>query len=257
MENPLYDNYLYVKNLGKTHYPEVFQKMKLFTQNRDRDIEDQDNENQVIENQKTTQKKPAQIDEFWVLEHYPVFTQGQAGKPEHILDPGDIPVIQSDRGGQVTYHAPGQLILYTLINLQRQKISVQTLVRKLEQAVIDLLKEDGIDAQTQCQAPGVYVEGVKIASVGLRVKRGCSYHGLSLNVDMDLEPFQRINPCGYAGLKVTQISHFKKNVVFEDIASKLVQYLAKSLGYNKIVVEMKEVEKMEEMKEMKEMKENG
>lgn len=213
------DNSLLVKHLGLRDYLDIWQKMKLFTQNRDHN----------------------QQDEFWVLEHPPVFTQGQAGKPEHILAPGGIPVVQSDRGGQVTYHGPGQLILYTLVSLQRRKLSVHTLIRTLEQAVVDLLKGYGIEAKTQCNAPGVYVDDCKIASLGLRVKRGSSYHGLSLNIDMDLEPFQRINPCGYAGLKVTQISEFKKNVGVPEVGPMLVQYLANALGYTQITAIMEKV----------------
>jgi lipoyl(octanoyl) transferase len=145
-------------------------------------------------------------DELWLLEHPPVFTLGQAGRPEHILAPGAIPVVQTDRGGQVTYHGPGQLIAYLLLDLRRAGLGVKGLVHLLEQAVIDLLAEVGIQAQAKPDAPGVYVAGAKIASLGLRVRKGCSYHGLALNVDMDLGPFARINPCGYPGLAVTQLA---------------------------------------------------
>lgn len=144
-------------------------------------------------------------DELWLVEHPPVYTQGMNGKPEHLLDLGDIPLVQTDRGGQVTYHGPGQVVVYVLIDLRRRGWGVRQLVGLLEQAVIDLLTGYGITAHTRRDAPGVYVQGKKIAALGLRVRHGCSYHGLSLNVAMDLAPFQRINPCGYAGLEVTQL----------------------------------------------------
>ncbi|MDX1697296.1 MAG: lipoyl(octanoyl) transferase LipB [Thiohalobacterales bacterium] len=144
-------------------------------------------------------------DELWLLEHPPVFTLGRNGREEHLLDPGDTPVIRTDRGGQVTYHGPGQLIVYTLLDIRRRRLGVQSLVRLLEQAVIDLLEQYGIRGERRAGAPGVYVDGRKTAALGLRVRRGCSYHGLALNVDMDLTPFARINPCGYEGLAVTQL----------------------------------------------------
>ena len=144
-------------------------------------------------------------DELWLLEHPPVFTLGRNGKDEHVRDPGNIPVIRADRGGQVTYHGPGQLIAYCLLDLRRRRLGVQSLVQTLEQAVIDLLAEHGVTGARRDKAPGVYVEGRKIAALGLRVRRGCSFHGLALNVDMDPAPFARINPCGYEGLEVTQL----------------------------------------------------
>ncbi|WP_229694687.1 lipoyl(octanoyl) transferase LipB [Pseudohongiella nitratireducens] len=144
-------------------------------------------------------------DELWVLQHPPVFTQGQAGKAEHLLAPGDIPVIQIDRGGQVTYHGPGQLVIYLLINVRRASVGVRELVSLIEAAIIDTLASFKIEAAARPDAPGVYVGDAKIAQLGLRIRRGCSYHGLSLNVAMDLSPFSRINPCGYAGLAVTQL----------------------------------------------------
>lgn len=144
-------------------------------------------------------------DEIWVLQHLPVYTLGQAGDPDHILNAGDIPVVQSDRGGQVTYHGPGQLIVYPLIDLRRYQLGVRSLVELLEDVVILVLAEFGIDAENRRDAPGVYVAGRKIAALGLRIRHRCSFHGLSLNVDMDLEPFTRINPCGYQGLEVTQL----------------------------------------------------
>ncbi|TCT22203.1 lipoyl(octanoyl) transferase LipB [Thiobaca trueperi] len=166
-------------------------------------------------------------DELWLLEHPPVFTLGQAGRREHLLDPGDIPVIQVDRGGQVTYHGPGQLIAYLLLDLRRAGLGVKRLVNLLEQAVIDLLAIYGIDAERRADAPGVYVADAKIASLGLRIRNGCSYHGLALNVAMDLEPFRRINPCGYAGLAVTQISDLIEGVSVTDAGSALAETLTR------------------------------
>ncbi len=154
----------------------------------------------------TDGRTPVTRDEIWLLEHPPVFTLGQAGRTEHLLDPGDIPVIQTDRGGQVTYHGPGQIIAYVLVDLRRAGLGVKGLVHLLEASVIGLLAGYGIEADARAGAPGVYVSEAKVASLGLRVRRGCSYHGLSLNVDMDLTPFLRINPCGYPGLRVTQIA---------------------------------------------------
>lgn len=153
----------------------------------------------------TDRRDAATSDELWLVEHPPVFTLGLAGKPEHVLDAGDIPVVQCDRGGQVTYHGPGQVVLYTLLDLKRADIGVKALVTTLEQAIIDLLATLNIDGERRAGAPGVYVAGTKIAALGLRVRRGCCYHGLSLNVAMDLTPFERINPCGYAGLAVTDL----------------------------------------------------
>lgn len=153
----------------------------------------------------TDARTPDTADELWLLQHPRVFTQGQAGKAEHVLAPGDIPVIQVDRGGQVTYHGPGQWVVYLLIDLRRRSLGVRDLVDLIEHSVIELLAQYGIAAAGQPGAPGVYVGGEKIASLGLRVRKGCSYHGLALNVDMDLEPFRRINPCGHAGLRVTSL----------------------------------------------------
>lgn len=153
----------------------------------------------------TDARTPDTPDELWLLQHPRVFTQGQAGKAEHVLAPGDIPVIQVDRGGQVTYHGPGQWVVYLLIDLRRRSLGVRDLVDLIEHSVIELLAQYGIAAAGQPGAPGVYVGGEKIASLGLRVRKGCSYHGLALNVDMDLEPFRRINPCGHAGLRVTSL----------------------------------------------------
>lgn len=156
--------------------------------------------------QLTDSRDSSSSDELWLLQHPSVFTQGQAGKAEHVLAPGDIPVIQVDRGGQVTYHGPGQWVLYLMVDLQRRQLGVRDLVNLIERSLVQLLAEYGISAVARPDAPGVYVADEKIAALGLRVRRGCSYHGLALNVDMDLEPFGRINPCGYAGLPVTSMA---------------------------------------------------
>jgi lipoyl(octanoyl) transferase len=163
----------------------------------------------------TDTRTPDTPDELWLLQHPPVFTQGQAGKAEHVLAPGDIPVIQVDRGGQVTYHGPGQWVLYLLVDLRRHHLGVRDLVDLIEHSVQQLLERYGISAAVQSGAPGVYVAGDKIAALGLRVRRGCSYHGLSLNVDMDLEPFQRINPCGFKDLQVTSMRQLLPGADFD------------------------------------------
>lgn len=175
---------LHCRQLGEVDYLPVFERMKAFTDSRD----------------------ASTPDELWLLQHPRVFTQGQAGKAEHVLAPGDIPVVQVDRGGQVTYHGPGQWVIYLLVDLRRRNLGVRALVSLIEDAIVELLAEHGIRAAARPDAPGVYVDGDKIASLGLRVRRGCTYHGLSLNVDMDLEPFARINPCGHQGLRVTSMA---------------------------------------------------
>ncbi|HIJ23898.1 MAG: lipoyl(octanoyl) transferase LipB [Gammaproteobacteria bacterium] len=181
----------------------------------------------------TEQRTAETADELWLLQHPPTFTQGRAGKTEHLLDPGEIPVIPIDRGGQVTYHGPGQLVLYTLIDLQRRKLGVRALVTALEQTIIVLLREHyGIDSEARKEAPGVYVAGAKIAAIGLRIRKGCSFHGLSFNLKMDLEPFQRINPCGYQGLQVTQLSDLTELAAPSSIHLPLIQQLLQQLGYN-------------------------
>jgi lipoyl(octanoyl) transferase len=179
----------------------------------------------------TATRTPETQDEIWLLEHPPVFTLGQNGKPEHVLNRGDIPLLSVDRGGQVTYHGPGQLVAYTLIDLRRRNLSVRQLVTALEQSVIQLLNDHNISSAARPDAPGVYVDDAKICAVGLRVKRGCSYHGLSFNIAMDLEPFRRINPCGYANLAVTQLSSWVPGATPDTVAPHLVQYLMSSLGY--------------------------
>jgi lipoyl(octanoyl) transferase len=175
-------------------------------------------------------------DALWLVEHPPVFTQGQAGRAEHLLDPGDIPVVQTDRGGQVTYHGPGQPIAYVLLDLRRLRIGVRKLVGALEAAVIDLLGEFSVAAEARSDAPGVYVDGAKIASVGLRVRQGCSYHGIAFNLALDLSPFQRINPCGYTGLAVTRLADLVPATALADadIAGALAASIAHRLGFTDV-----------------------
>lgn len=169
--------------------------------------------------------------ELWIVEHPPVFTQGQAGRAEHLLTPGDIPVVQTDRGGQVTYHGPGQLVIYLLISLREAGIGIRRLVTIMEQSIIGLLDARGIAAQARPDAPGVYVDGRKVASLGLRVRRGCTYHGLALNVSNAVEPFQRINPCGHPGLEVTSTRLLGIDDGIPALAEELVERLALALGY--------------------------
>jgi len=199
-----------VRQLGRQPYEPVWQEMQAFTASRDA----------------TTR------DEIWLVEHLPVFTLGQAGKPEHLLDPGDIPVIRTDRGGQVTYHGPGQLVAYLLLNLRHYGLGVRQLVTLIEQSIVDLLREFGIASTARPDAPGVYVDGSKIAALGLRVRHGCSFHGLSLNVDMDLEPFSRINPCGYPDLKVVQMRDLTQPVALFTVGNRLARHILRRLGYN-------------------------
>ncbi len=203
-----------IENLGCRPYGEVLKKMRLFTDRRDQDTRD----------------------EIWLLEHEAVFTQGQAGKSVHLLNPGDIPVVQSDRGGQVTYHGPGQLVVYTLVDLKRKGVGVRAMVTILENAIIDYLASIDIEANAKKSAPGVYVQGRKIAQLGLRVRRGCCFHGLSLNVSMDLQPFQRINPCGYEGLEVTSIENelAPQTIVMKTVSAGLLEELLNGLGYNSL-----------------------
>ena len=172
-----------IHNLGLRPYQEIWDAMRACTAARDADSADQ----------------------IWLVQHPPVYTQGQAGKPEHLLAPGDIPVIQIDRGGQITYHGPGQIVMYLLLDIRRAGIGIRALVSLIEESVIGFLQEQGIRAQSRADAPGVYVGGKKIASLGLRVRGGCTYHGVALNVDMNLEPFSRINPCGLVGMQMTQL----------------------------------------------------
>lgn len=203
---------LVIRTLGEQAYPQTWEAMKAFTADRG----------------------AATTDELWFLEHPRVYTQGQAGKAEHILAPGDIPVIQVDRGGQVTYHGPGQLVVYLLLDLARRKLGVRDLVDAIEQAIVLCLGEIGIDAAPRPDAPGVYVGDAKIASLGLRVRRGCSFHGLALNVDMDMEPFARINPCGFAGMPMCQVRDFTTETDIQAISERLSIALADGLGVQSV-----------------------
>ncbi len=169
------------------------------------------------------------LDELWLVEHPAVFTQGQAGKAEHLLMPGDIPVVKVDRGGQVTYHGPGQQVIYCLINLRRKKIGIRQLVTLIENAIIAALGDDNISAYAKADAPGVYVDDKKIASLGLRVRKSCTFHGLALNVNMDLSPFLRINPCGYAGLEMTQTADLNGTKTLTDAGQLLIKHLTELL----------------------------
>ncbi len=182
----------------------------------------------------TDERNNSTIDELWIVEHPAVFTQGQAGKPEHVLNAGEIPVVQVDRGGQVTYHGPGQIVMYPLIDLKRHKVGIKWLVNGIEEALIQTMKAYAIEANRKEKAPGVYVEGEKIASLGLRVRKGCTFHGLAFNIRMDLEPFSRINPCGFAGLEVTQLSELVPSINFDDAQEKLITNLCKSLNFSPI-----------------------
>ncbi|VVC76506.1 Octanoyltransferase [Aquicella siphonis] len=179
----------------------------------------------------TNHRHDETLDEIWLLEHDPVFTQGQNGKAEHVLNPGIIPVIQTDRGGQVTYHGPGQLMIYTLLDIRRKQLNIRQYVTLLEQSVIDLLAEFGISAAAKREAPGVYVDGKKIASIGLRIRRGFAYHGIAFNISMDLEPFRRINPCGFSALEMTQFAALGGPDSTLEAGNKLVNYLRKNLVY--------------------------
>ncbi len=180
----------------------------------------------------TNQRTADTQDQLWLVEHPPVFTQGQAGKAEHLLFPGEIPVVQTDRGGQVTYHGPGQLVAYPLLDLKRLKIGVRDLVTSIEETIIATLAHYQIASTAKPDAPGVYVDGKKIASLGLRVRRGCSFHGLALNVDMDLSPFLQINPCGYEGLAMTRIKDLIPNPPnLDQVQQQLVREFARKLGY--------------------------
>ena len=183
----------------------------------------------------TDNRNTETIDEVWLVEHYPVFTQGQAGKPEHLLQSGAIPLVQSDRGGQITYHGPGQQVMYVLIDIRRhQNLNVRRLVTALEQSVVRTLADYAIEGYSKVDAPGVYIDGKKICSLGLRIRKGCSFHGLAFNINMDLQPFHYINPCGYAGLEMCQLADFigRDEAVLDKVSPKLVNHLAELLGYN-------------------------
>lgn len=180
----------------------------------------------------TSNRSKSDLDEIWLLQHKPVFTLGIRERAEDIINTGNIPVVKSDRGGLITYHGPGQLMVYLLLDIRRLGIGLKQLVNTLEQSVIDLLESYGIKAMRRDNAPGVYVEGQKISSIGLRVQHGCTYHGLSLNVDMDLSPFDRIVPCGLTGMKMTDMKRLAGNVDISNIGRQLVQVLSSQLGYN-------------------------
>ncbi|HEY8681606.1 MAG TPA: lipoyl(octanoyl) transferase LipB [Rhodanobacter sp.] len=200
---------LKIRRLGRQPYEATWKGMSAFTDNRVADT----------------------VDELWLLEHDPVFTLGQAGKMEHVLAPGDIPVVPVDRGGQVTYHGPGQLVAYPLIDLRRVGVGVRELVGKIEQSIIDTLAHWNIDAARREGAPGVYVAAAKVAALGLRVRRGCSFHGLAFNVAMDLEPFHRINPCGYKGLEVTQMVDLGGSSRLADVEDVLIGEFCRQFGF--------------------------
>lgn len=203
------DTPLIVKDLGRQVYESVWQQMRIFTESRNQDT----------------------VDQLWWVEHQPVYTLGIAGKEQHILDAHNIPIVRSNRGGQVTYHGPGQLVMYVLLDIRRKKMNVRQLVTQLENAAIEFLNHYKIDAKSRRDAPGVYVEDKKIAALGLRVSRGCSYHGLALNVDMDLRPFDWINPCGYKGLKATQLKNFGVNESLHVLRKQLGEIFAANMGY--------------------------
>ncbi|MGR3970287.1 lipoyl(octanoyl) transferase LipB [Shewanella sp. 1180_01] len=207
------DTTLHIRHLGKQDYESVWHAMQHYTDTRDSES----------------------YDELWIVEHPPVFTQGQAGKSEHILNAGDIPVIQVDRGGQVTYHGPGQLVVYPLLDIKRSKVGVRQLVTHIEQSIVDMLAKYGINAYAKADAPGVYVDERKIASLGLRIRKGCSFHGLALNVDMDLAPFRRINPCGYAGLEMVQCKALGGPQTVIEAGEQLTITFSQLLGYQHLV----------------------
>lgn len=196
-----------VRDLGLAPYEPTWQAMREFTDARGADT----------------------ADELWCLQHPPVYTLGQAGKPEHLLRQTDIPMVKIDRGGQITYHGPGQLVVYLLIDLRRRGFKVREMVQMMEQAIIDCLDDYGLNAERQAGAPGVYIDGAKVAALGLRVRNGCSYHGLSLNVDMDLTPFTWINPCGYSGLKTIQLKDFGVDEAVDAVRDRLVGHLLRLL----------------------------
>jgi lipoyl(octanoyl) transferase len=199
-----------IRNLGRVDYEPTWRAMQAFTDER----------------------TPETPDEIWFLEHPPVFTLGMNAKPEHVLAPGDIPVVQIDRGGQVTYHGPGQLVVYPLIDLRRAGLGVRDLVTALEKSVIHYVAELGVAAECRRNAPGVYVSDRKLASVGIRIRRGSSYHGIALNVSLDMEPFSRINPCGYAGLEVTRLADLTSVNIVADAARGLEPHLLEALGFH-------------------------
>lgn len=215
-----------IRQLGVQPYDTIWHRMQQFTDQRTADT----------------------IDEIWLVQHPPVFTQGQAGKPEHILTKTNIPIVQSDRGGQVTYHGPGQQVMYILVDIKRRKaidklsgkespLSVRDLVTDLEQCVVNTLADYGIEGYPKPDAPGVYINGKKICSLGLRIRKGCSFHGLAFNIHMDLSPFHNINPCGYAGLEMCQLQDFvKEPITCADVAPKLIEHFTRLIGYQQLTL---------------------
>ena len=206
---------LLVKHLGRVEYESTWRAMQQFTESREQ----------------------GSTSEAWIVEHPPVFTQGQTGKPEHLLAVSEIPVVQSDRGGQVTYHGPGQVVIYLLLNLRDTGMGIRGLVTAIEDSIIAMLADHNIDAESRRDAPGVYVDEAKIAALGLRVKRGFTYHGLSFNLDMDLSPFQQINPCGYQGLAVTQGVELGLSLSFDQAAKAILEQLCSRINHQAKVVE--------------------
>lgn len=199
---------LIVRQLGRQEYLPIWHRMQLFTDERDESV----------------------ADEIWLVEHSPVFTQGQAGKDEHVLSTSQIPVVKVDRGGQITYHGPGQQMMYILLNIKRLKVGVRELVTALEQSIVALLQDYEINAFAKADAPGVYVDEKKICSVGLRIRKGCSFHGLALNVNMDLSPFQHINPCGYAGLEMVDCARLGGPTSLVQAGTQIVDHICKLLS---------------------------
>ncbi len=188
----------------------------------------------------TDTRTPETLDELWLLEHPPVFTQGLAGKPEHVINPHEIPIVQTDRGGQVTYHGPGQLMAYLLFDLKRLGLNTRAFVRLIEQTVVDYLGSHDIKAAAKIDAPGVYVNDTKICSIGLRVRSGFSYHGLAFNVAMDLKPFTYINPCGFKGLAMSQVRDYLPHISLNTVKHELIPYFIKNFGYNKFFIKMEQ-----------------
>ncbi len=210
-ENGALTDHLCVRRLGLAEYEPVWRDMQAFTDSREENSGD----------------------ELWLVQHPPGTHPGPGRQGRHVLAPGDIPVIQVDRGGQVTYHGPGQIVAYPLVDIQRKGIAVRDFVNRIETAIIEVMAHYGVKGERIAGAPGIYVSGDKIASLGLRVRRGCTFHGLAFNIEMDLEPFQRINPCGYAGLQVTQLSALAP-VDFQQLEDRLIDSLAQHLGYSEV-----------------------
>ncbi|MCH9644355.1 MAG: lipoyl(octanoyl) transferase LipB [Gammaproteobacteria bacterium] len=218
-------NTLLIRKLKKSSYLPIWQEMQQYTQER----------------------SDQSLDQLWLLEHEPVFTQGKAGKAEHVLNPHDIPIVQTDRGGQVTYHGPGQLMAYTLFNLQQLQLNTRDFVCTLEKTIIDFLAHYDIKASGDRNAPGIYVDGAKICSIGLRVRKGFAYHGIALNVDMDLTPFSYINPCGFKNLKMVQIRDFCPQQTLTHVRDAIIPYFIKHFGYTEQIT-LKEQQHVEPTK---------